>query len=47
MELVKVRLIKTFIDLQTKENKEFNDKVISVSLANYGSIMKMLNALKN
>lgn len=36
----KSSLIKTFIDLQTKENKEFNDKVISVSLANYGSIMK-------
>lgn len=36
----KSSLIKTFIDLQTKENKEFNNKVISVSLANYGSIMK-------
>ena len=36
----KSSLIKTFIDLQIKENKEFNNKVISVSLANYGSIMK-------
>ena len=36
----KSSLIKTFIDLQVKENKEFNNKVISVSLANYGSIMK-------
>ena len=36
----KSSLIKTFIDLQVKGNKEFNNKVISVSLANYGSIMK-------
>lgn len=36
----KSSLIKTFIDLQVKDNKEFNNKVISVSLANYGSIMK-------
>lgn len=36
----KSSLIKTFIDLQIKENKEFSNKVISVSLANYGSIMK-------
>lgn len=36
----KSSLIKTFIDLQTKEDRDFNDKVISVSLANYGSIMK-------
>ena len=36
----KSSLIKTFIDLQIKEDREFNSKVISVSLANYGSIMK-------
>lgn len=39
-EAGKSSLIKTFIDLQMKENKEFTNKVISVSLANYGSIMK-------
>lgn len=36
----KSSLIKTFIGLQSKEDKKFNNKVISVSLANYGSIMK-------
>ena len=36
----KSSLIKTFIDLQIKEDTKFNSKVISVSLANYGAIIK-------
>ncbi len=36
----KSSLLKTYIDLRTKEDENFKNRVISVSLADYGSIIK-------
>ncbi|MGI6360140.1 MAG: hypothetical protein ACOX02_03775 [Acholeplasmatales bacterium] len=38
----KSSLLKTYVEMQTKEDKNFKNRVISVSLANYGSIIKKL-----
>ena len=43
----KSSLIKTYIDMQCREDKNFKNKVISVSLANYGSIINDVANLSN
>lgn len=43
----KSSLLKTYITIQSKKNTKFNNKIISVSLANYGSIIKSFKKRKN